>query len=215
MKKIESIGEIKQKNYRMDNLRQLFATPIFQSYLPVQDKIIKFVESQEFTYHGNGYMTHENFLDHPQMRTIRECITERVGDFLYGDCGIAYKMELELVTSWVNQHKKGDWSHQHSHYNSVVSGVWYLSTTPQSGEFIIHPDNKLFGNLLDLPRRVYNEFNGDQYAFTPTNGDLLIFPSTMKHSVTANKCDIPRFSLAFNYMIRGDVISGKGTKVKL
>ena len=36
-------------------------------------------------------------------------------------------------------------------------------------------------NLYD-----YNEFNGDNYSFTPRNGDLLIFPSTLKHSVTHN-----------------------------
>ena len=199
----------------VDNLRLLFGTPILQTSLAVQHRILEFVKSQEFTNHGNRYMTHENFLDHPQMSSIRECITERVGDFLYGDCGISDEIIPELVTSWVNLHKKGDWGQQHSHYNSVVSGVWYLSTTPESGDFIIHPDNKLFGNLLDLPIRVYNEFNVDQYAFLPQNGDMLIFPSTMKHSVKVNNCDNERISLAFNYMIRGEVISGKGTKVKL
>ena len=83
MRRIDNIGEIKQGKYKVDNLRSLFATPLLQTYLPVQEKILAFVESQEFTYHGNGYMTHENFLDHPQMSSIRECITERVGDFLY------------------------------------------------------------------------------------------------------------------------------------
>ena len=199
----------------MDDLRQLFATPILQSFLGVQNRVLEFVKSQEFTYHGNGYMTHENFLECPQMKIVKDFITKKVDEYLYSDCCISEEISVELVTSWVNLHKKGDWGHLHSHYNSVISGVWYLSTTPESGEFIIHPDNKLFGNLLDLPRRVYNEFNGDQYAFTPQNGDLLIFPSTMKHSVTSNECDSPRFSLAFNYMTRGDLVSGKGTKVKL
>jgi uncharacterized protein (TIGR02466 family) len=199
----------------VDSLRQLFATPLLQSYLAVPSKILEFVKSQEFTYHGNGYMTNENFLECSEMKTVKDFITKKVEEYLYLDCCISEEITVELVTSWVNLHKKGDRGHLHSHYNSVISGVWYLSTTPESGEFIIHPDNKLFGNLLDLPRRVYNEFNGDQYAFTPQNGDLLIFPSTMKHSVTSNECDSPRFSLAFNYMTRGDLVSGKGTKVKL
>ena len=199
----------------VDNLRLLFGTPILQTSLAVQHRILEFVKSQEFTNHGNGYMTHENFLECSEMKTVKDFITKKVEEYLYLDCCISEEITVELVTSWVNLHKKGDRGHLHSHYNSVISGVWYLSTTPESGEFIIHPDNKLFGNLLDLPRRVYNEFNGDQYAFTPQNGDLLIFPSTMKHSVTSNECDSPRFSLAFNYMTRGDLVSGKGTKVKL
>ena len=199
----------------VDNLRLLFGTPILQTSLAVQHRILEFVKSQEFVYHGNGYMTHENFLECPEMQSVNNYITQKVKEYLYDDCGISEEIIPELVTSWVNLHKKGDWSHQHSHYNSVVSGVWYLSTTPESGDFIIHPDNKLFGNLLDLPKRVYNEFNVDQYAFLPQNGDMLLFPSTMKHSVRVNNCDNERLSLAFNYMIRGEVISGKSTKVKL
>ena len=41
----------------MDDLRQLFATPILQSFLGVQNRVLEFVKSQEFTYHGNGYIT--------------------------------------------------------------------------------------------------------------------------------------------------------------
>ena len=196
-------------------MRLLFGTPILQTSAAVHTRTLEFVKSQKFTNHGNGYMPAENFLEYSEMQTVKNYITQKVKEYLYGDCGISREIIPELVTSWVNLHKKGDWGQQHSHYNSVVSGVWYLDTTPESGEFIIHPDNKLFGNLLDLPRRVYNEFNGDQYAFTPQNGDLLLFPSNMKHSVTSNNSDKERLSLAFNYMVRGNVISGKGTKVKL
>ena len=199
----------------MDNIRQLFATPLLQTYLPVQEKILAFVESQEFTYHSNGYITSEDLLDHPQMSAVKECITERVEDFLYGECGISYQMKLELVSSWANLHKKGDFAQVHAHYNSIISGVWYLTTTSKTGKLVVHSDHKLFGNLLDFPKRVYNEFNGDNYSFTPRNGDLLIFPSTLKHSVTHNEVDIERYSIAFNYMVRGDVINGRETKVKL
>ena len=198
-----------------DILHQLYSTPLLQTHVAVPLKVLEYIKSQKFRRHDTGYMTQEKLLDDPLLKGIKKLITQKVEDYFYNYCGYAKIVTPVHVSSWANLHKKGDWGQQHSHYNSVVSGVWELSTTPESGEFIIHPDNKLFGNLLDLPRRVYNEFNGDQYAFTPTNGDLLIFPSTIKHSDTANKCDIPRFSLAFNYMIRGDVISGKGTKVKL
>ena len=90
-----------------------------------------------------------------------------------------------------------------------------MTTTSKTGKLVVHSDHKLFGNLLDFPKRVYNEFNGDNYSFTPRNGDLLIFPSTLKHSVTHNEVDIERYSIAFNYMVRGDVINGRETKVKL
>ena len=199
----------------MDSLRSLFATPLLQTFLPVQDKILEFVKSQDYIYHSNGYITSEDLLNYPQMHVVRDCITERVKEFLYDDCGISNEMELELVSSWANLHKKGDFAQVHAHYNSIISGVWYLTTTLKTGKLVVHSDHKLFGNLLDFPKGVYNEFNGDNYSFTPQNGDLLIFPSTLKHSVTHNEEDIDRYSIAFNYMLRGDLINGRETKVRL
>jgi uncharacterized protein (TIGR02466 family) len=198
-----------------DNILKLFSTPLRQSYLSVPHRILEFVKCQEYDFHGNGATTHEYILECPEMETVKNFITKKVESYLYDTCSISDDMTIELVTSWLNLHKKGDWAQQHSHYNSVISGVWYISTTDKSGEFLVHAEQKLFGNLLDFPKRVYNEFNCGQYGFVPENGDLILFPSTLRHSVTPNQSDKDRYSLAFNYMVRGDVKSGKSTTVKL
>ena len=98
-----------------------------------------------------------------------------------------------------------------------ISGVWFISgLSKNSGQFVVHCQNKLFGNLLDLPKKENpHNYVLDKNHFNPKNGDLILFPSDLKHSVTANRSDEERFSLAFNYMIRGTLRSGNNTTLKL
>ena len=200
----------------MDKVIRLFATPLHQTNLSVSQSVFEFIKSQEFSYHGNGYMTREDILEYPEMENVKRFITNKVKLYLYDICGISDTMIPELVTSWVNLHKKNDWAQIHSHKNSVVSGVWYLSTTDESGNFIVYnnPNNTLFGNLLEFPKKE-NEFNSSKKSYTPQNGDLILFPSNLQHSVNSNKSYKERFSLAFNYMLRGNLISGANSTVKL
>ena len=198
----------------MDKVIHLFSTPLQQTKLSVSQSVLQFIKSQEFGYHGNGYMTHEHILECPEMENIKRFITNKVKSYLYDTCGISDTMIPELVTSWVNLHKKGDQAQIHGHTNSVVSGVWYILTPENSGKFLVHTDNKLFGNLLDFPK-TENIFNSAFNTFTPQNGDLILFPSDLKHSVTPSRSDKERFSLAFNYMIRGTLRSGNNTTLKL
>ena len=198
----------------MGKVVHLFSTPLYLTKLNVSQSVFHFIKSQKFRYHGNGYITHEYILECPEMESIKNSITNEVKSYLYDTCRISDIMIPELVTSWVNLHKKGDHAPIHCHTNSIVSGVWYLSFPENSGEFLTHTDNKLFGNLLDFPK-TENLFNSAFNSFTPKNGDLILFPSDLKHSVIPSKSDKERFSLAFNYMLRGNVKSGTTTIVKL
>jgi len=199
----------------VDNIVHLFSTPVQSTNMIVLPEVLQFIKSQEFTFHGNGWMTNEYFLECPEMKSIKNSITNEVKSYLYNTCRISDKMIPELITSWVNLHKKDDRAQRHIHTNSVVSGVWYLSTTKDSGKLILYCEKKLFGNILDFPVEEYNEFNGTSCSFTPQNGDLILFPSDLPHSVNSNESDQERFSLAFNYILRGNLRSGANTTVKI
>ena len=199
----------------MDNVLHLFSTPLLNTYLNVSEEMFQFIKSQKFFRHGNGSMTNEYFLECPEMKFVKDSITNKVKSYLYDTCGISDKIIPELVTSWVNLHRKGDQAQIHIHTNSIVSGVWYISTPKNSGQLLVHCEKRLFGNFLEFPVEEINEFNGSFCSFTPHRGDLIIFPSDLRHSVHSNESDEERFSLAFNYMLRGDVRSGSGTTVKI
>jgi len=201
----------------VDNIIHLFSTPLQQTTLDVPQEVLQFIKSQEFIFHGNGYMSHEYILECPEMKNIKSFITNKVKSYLYDTCCISDTMIPELITSWVNLHKKENWAQAHTHTNSIVSGVWFISgLSENSGQFVVHCQNKLFGISLDFPRKENpHNYVLDRNHFNPKNGDLILFPSDLKHSVTANRSDEERFSLAFNYMIRGTLKSGNNTTLKL
>ena len=197
----------------MDKIVHLFSTPLQHTDISVSPKVFEFIKSQEFVFHGDGYMTHEHILECPEMEYIKNIITNEVKSYLYDICYISETIIPELVTSWVNLHKRGNLAKIHRHTNSIVSGIWYLSTTKNSGKLLLHTNNKLFGDLLDFPKKE-NSFNSDYCTFQPKTGNLILFPSNLNHSVSPNQSDEYRYSLAFNYMLRGDVKVGD-TTIKL
>ena len=199
----------------MDKVIPLFSTPLQQTYLNVSQEVFQFIKSQDFLYHGNGWMTNEYFLEYPEMKSVKDSITNKVKSYLYDTCGISDKIIPELVTSWVNLHRKGDRAQIHNHTNSIISGVWYISSPKNSGKLLVYNEKMLFGKFLEFPVEKFNEFNSSFRGFTPQKGDLILFPSDLKHDVTPNKSDEERFSLAFNYMLRGDLKSGANTIVKI
>ena len=117
-------------------------------------------------------------------------------------------MGPELISSWANLHKKGDWTQQHIHCNSIISFTWYLSTPENCGDFKVFSQHKIFGNTLDFNCGKRNDLNCESYGFTPQVGDILIFPSNILHSVDSSKSDSERISIAGNYIMRGTVNSG-------
>lgn len=102
-----------------------------------------------------------------------------------------------IVGSWLNVNPTGYGHHKHRHSNSKISGIFYISTNENSGNFNLY-------RYLEHKQEVYddivkfNSFNYEFMYYIPKNYDLFLFNSYMYHSVDENKSDQPRISLAFN-----------------
>ena len=78
---------------------------------------------------GDGY-THYNrqsedtfVLDKPELANIRAFIEAKLHKFVTEI--MASTDKLVITQSWLNKNKKGESHHEHTHPNSMVSGVWY------------------------------------------------------------------------------------------
>ena len=198
----------------MSKLHQLFAVPLYETQFPVKSSILEFVKSQEYVRYAYSYMSEGNVLACDEMKEVRDFITAQVEHYFYNICGMDYDVKPELTSSWANIHIENDWTLRHSHPNSIISGVWYLSTSEETGSLLIHREDGLFGNQIDFNRRENNYFNSEPVYLRPDVGTLYLFPSTLKHSVDANLDTNERISLAFNYMMRG-VVNSYNMKMKL
>jgi uncharacterized protein (TIGR02466 family) len=189
----------------MDNVQVLFSTPIFQSKLDVPEFITDHLRNQKVEKVFGGYKSEENILDHPLLERPKTFLMRKVNTFFHNVCGYSDSVKLEIVCSWINLHKPGNWAHSHSHLNSIVSGVWYISTTEKTGSISFLRDNLLFGSSISFDVNDINSHNQQDYSFNPRSGDVLIFPSNLIHSVNPNLDECDRISIAFNCIARGTV----------
>ena len=76
----------------------------------------------------------------------------------------------------------------------------YLNTINKDGIVLYSPHRPRIDISRDNNTRDYNNLN-----VTVKNGDLILFPSTLMHSVKTNTSNKERISLAFNSFIKGTV----------
>ena len=190
-----------------DTVQLLFPTPFYQSNIDIEDGVLDYIKSQKYNRSSNAYVSNTNVLASEEMKSIADIIEEKVKIFFYEVCGMSDSVKPELVSSWINLHKKGDWAQLHKHYNSIVTGVLYLDVNEDSGEFYVYTQSNLFGPQLNFNKKENNSINSDNVCFRPKNGDLYLFPASMEHHVTPNRSDLVRISIAFNYMMRGTIKS--------
>ena len=139
-------------------------------------------------------------LDDPIMKNVRKFIEEQLKK--YNKEIIGSSNELVITQSWFNKNSRGMQHHEHTHPNSIISGVWY----PQIDEslppikFKSREQPTITGTIEN-----YNHFNSATFMLPLRNGELILFPSNLSHSVPINQSDKERISLSFNTWAKGSL----------
>jgi uncharacterized protein (TIGR02466 family) len=111
-------------------------------------------------------------------------------------------VEIYITQSWLNWTYKNEYHHTHSHPNSIISGVLYISADKNF-------DNITFGRsnykTIEIYPKALNDYNTDEVDFKVGDGELLLFPSNLQHRVNVTKNDKVRISLAFNSFVKGEM----------
>jgi uncharacterized protein (TIGR02466 family) len=117
---------------------------------------------------------------------------------------------LPIVDCWVNRYPPLEKSREHFHTNSLVSGIFYLTTHTNEGatRFAqLHPwstteNNNDFYNFMEVYKNPYKDY----HEFFPVAGTLLLFPSTLLHYTTpCPKSKEIRYTIAFNAFPSGQI----------
>ncbi|RAI43571.1 TIGR02466 family protein [Rhodoplanes roseus] len=117
------------------------------------------------------------------------------GEILFGET-----LQWQIKEIWVNVLEPGGRQAIHTHANSFISGVFYLTRPHASANIVFH--RSLGGNSFIFsnhhPNARINQFNGGKWAMPDTTpGDLVMFPSYLLHEVPTNHGE-QRISIAFN-----------------
>ena len=115
---------------------------------------------------------------------------------------VGYKQDFQIVTSWFTRSKPNTQSETHFHSNSWLSGVLHFSENGGSLKF--EKDHDIF--LTD--KVVINEYTALGYECLTKKGQLIIFPSKLKHRIALNTTNHIRYSMAFNILPKGNFGGG-------
>lgn len=109
-------------------------------------------------------------------------------------------VKLRVTQSWTNYTLPGQYHDKHSHQNSLVSGVFYISAQKDQDNIFFVKDAY---DRIRIPAREHNVFNALMCRVPVGTGELLLFPSSLPHVVEPTMSGKIRVSLAFNSFPEG------------
>ena len=143
-----------------------------------------------------GWQSNQINIQECKSKTLKKIII----DSLSGFTPISENVSM-VIEGWKNINAPGDFNVKHDHPRSNLSGVLWIKTAKNSGN-LVFTSPQLFNKFQEL----YNytdEFKYDTksymtYYFPPTEGRILLFPSSLEHEVEENKSNEDRISYSFN-----------------
>tara|TARA_Y100000389_G_scaffold185061_1_gene204071 strand:- start:850 stop:1467 length:618 start_codon:yes stop_codon:yes gene_type:complete len=185
----------------------LWPIPVYESEAPVKSEWLDYILNTEYErmHIGNGDISKDRYIlnNLPELKNVLE---NHCNNFVRKYLNVSENAKFYLQNSWSVKHNPGDIAQIHSHGSSLLSGVYYLKTNEGSGNLVFHK-NPIYTNTFHQSIRFEydenNNLNTGQYAMNVEDGKVILFPSHLEHSVDENKSNEERYSLAFNFYVRG------------
>jgi uncharacterized protein (TIGR02466 family) len=199
-----------------DRFANLFPTPFLHRHLGGMDSVnhqlaalMAAIEASEpnasmGTTTEGGFQTQMDIFrrDNPALAILKECIIAAVRQYaevlVRQEC-VQEPPRVEFhVWGWGVSLKSGHWQGLHVHPDAHISGVYYVRVPPAIQQQN-HDEGKI--SFYDpRPRANMNQLplQGIRRRETPAEGDLLVFPSWLEHSVSPFHGLGERICIAFN-----------------
>ena len=182
---------------KKDELISVFPTPVqIYKYENSIDKELNYIENlpyQEQVANSNFKSKDSYLTKHEQLKYINSFFKECIDDY----CNVICNSDQRLVITqlWANKNPTGAKHHEHIHPNSILSGVFYLRQDKTLPPIQFSKSNQ---QGLKLDPRKYNIHNAETFLLPCSAGELILFPSDLRHSVPTNVGKESRISLSFN-----------------
>jgi len=191
----------------------LFSSPVFSLNLSGQYDVdgltsaVKAVEWRE--NHSNSMSETVNWLDSSPIKSL---IEDNLNFYFYKVLCASQEIKIYITDSWLNCNKPGEQHHRHNHPNSIVSGVFYIDTDQYTGNIVFNSSH--YSNI-EIETTESNIYNSKTWSLSPMPGTLILFPSSLEHSVTKNQSVKDRISLSFNTFISGTISRNPLSSLKI
>jgi len=189
------------------DMLNMFATPLYRSSLDrgFSDSELAFIrQSMQDPVKAIGNWSSRNkfLLNAPQLLELREALQAHLDNYFRIVFDTSNEATLKITQSWLTLSRRGESHHPHTHPNSIASGVLYINLAQEDGIYFFRNDEYEWYELI--PKND-NYYNTSSHMISTRVGDIVIFPSNVKHGVREVKDDIQRISLSFNSFFHGEM----------
>ena len=180
-----------------DELLQIFPTPVLVvKYEEDISEETKYIENLEYLSQkdNKNFKSKDSYLlKHEIFKNIKSFFGESITT--YTEKVLNSKQRLVITQCWTNKNPPGAKHHEHVHPNSIISGVFFFKI---GGKLPPIQFAKSIQGAMKLDPVKYNNVNAETFLLPCVPGELLLFPSNLKHSVPINLSEETRYSMSFN-----------------
>lgn len=188
------------------HINNLFPTPVMrvENFLTQEQcaNLISLIKTQaEQSNSVDDRLSHTGVIHPATNQTYADVCTQTepylrdFGFLLFGE-----NLSWTVKEMWMNRLKTGGHQTMHTHANSFVSGILYLTDPHPSTHTIFHKPmggkDFIFSN--SHAESAITPYNAERWVASDVNqGDMVLFPSYMLHAVPENQGG-ERITIAFN-----------------
>jgi uncharacterized protein (TIGR02466 family) len=185
----------------------IFPTPIYlanlnRNFLANELSFVDKNKNEVVRNEGNKSSKDTYILNNSIFNNLKDEISTHINKYFKDVINPIHESSLYITQSWLNYTEENQFHHEHSHPNSIVSGVLYINAVRESDEIVF---SKEINTTIQIKSENYNNFNSTSMHFMVGTGDLILFPSNLKHYVRAKKGNDTRISISFNTFVRGKI----------
>lgn len=183
------------------NIIPLFPALVFQTNIQVPNEMPKWCEKYSQINIGYQYSNRGGY--HSPMNISED--EEFVEFYDYFVDNLRKNNPLppySITTSWFMVNEKGHYNVAHRHPNCDYSFVWYIKVPKNNGPAITFENDHQFSrynSIQSFDSQIVEAYNyAANYWWRPIDGDVLLFPSDLIHSVDPNMTDESRIIFSGN-----------------
>jgi hypothetical protein len=182
-----------------------FTVPLYEFTADEQltNKTLELAQHQIYSSNANNKFNVKEPIKSKELITWFNRCLEEIKNDLYKDVSF----DIKVTDAWFNKSSYSEKHHLHSHPNSVLSGVFYLTTHERKAKTKFYFPNPFyyidFSNLLCSTETSITSEKSLVTEVQPVAGKLIIFPSNIKHNVDVNVTTENRYTIAFNSFFSG------------
>jgi uncharacterized protein (TIGR02466 family) len=170
---------------------------------------LDFIKNQEFMENQGNTTSVDNYIfNNTKLSRILDFCNKSLFEYVNSIYYIKDEIKPYITQSWANYTNIGGFHHRHTHSNSIISGVFYVQVNDNVDNICFMKSGY---DQIKLPVKNWNIYNSKSWCIPIKTGQLILFPSSLEHSVPKIEIDKTRISISFNTFVKG--VIGNNTEL--